>query len=136
LLVSALTLRSQSPDTSMHLTIVASGMRVEVVVRVAELHFLYVADSKLCSRESLVYLAAHQGRFITVLPRTRREDGWFRRYVQDHAPPWLEAVRRPNPRRRGGPEDVWKVVEAAVPSGGGLPGHLGLELADGLARRR
>ena len=81
--------------------------------------FLYVADSKLCSRESLAYLAAHQGRFITVLPRTRREDGWFRRYVQDHVPLWLEAVRRPNPRRRGGPEDVWKVVEAAVPSAEG-----------------
>ena len=48
--------------------------------------FLYVADSKLCSRKSLAYLAAHQGRFITMLPRTRREDGWFRRYVQDHAP--------------------------------------------------
>lgn len=81
--------------------------------------FLYVADSKLCSRESLAYLAAQHGRFITVLPRTRREDGWFRRYVQDHAPPWCEAVRRPNPRRRGGPEDVWKVVEAAMPSAEG-----------------
>ena len=81
--------------------------------------FLYVADSKLCSRESLAHLAAHQGRFITVLPRTRREDGWFRRYVQDHEPPWCEAVRRPNPRRPGGAEDVWKVVEAAVPSAEG-----------------
>lgn len=81
--------------------------------------FLYVADSKLCSRESLAYLSAHRGRFITVLPRTRREDGWFRRYLQDHDPPWQEAVRRPNPRRRAGAEDVWRVVEAPLPSAEG-----------------
>ena len=81
--------------------------------------YLYVADSKLCSRESLAHLAAHQGRFITVLPRTRRDDGSIRRYVHNHEPPWCEAVRRPNPRRPGGAEDVWKVVEAAVPSAEG-----------------
>jgi transposase len=81
--------------------------------------FLYVADSKLCSRESLAHLASQQGRFITVLPRTRREDGWFRHYLQDHDPPWQEVVRRPNPRRRGGAEDVWRVVEAALPSAEG-----------------
>ncbi len=51
-----------------------------------------------------------------MLPRNRREDTWFRTYIQTHDPPWEEAVRRPHPRRRGGPADVWKVVEAAVPS--------------------
>jgi transposase len=81
--------------------------------------FLYVADSKLCSRESLAHLTAHGGRFITVLPRTRREDGWFRAYVQTQEPPWQEAVRRPHPRRRTSPDDVWKVVEAPVPSADG-----------------
>jgi transposase len=78
--------------------------------------FLYVADCKLCSRASLAHIAKHGGRFITVMPRNRREDRWFRRFVQVHDPPWEEAVRRPNPRRRSGPEDVWKVVEAALPS--------------------
>jgi len=78
--------------------------------------FLYVADCKLCSRASLAHIAKHGGRFITVLPRNRREDRWFRRFVQVHDPPWEEAVRRPNPRRRSGPEDIWKVVEAALPS--------------------
>lgn len=78
--------------------------------------FLYVADCKLCSRTSLAHIAKHGGRFITVLPRNRREDRWFRRFVQVHDPPWEEAVRRPNPRRRTGPEDVWKVVEAELPS--------------------
>jgi len=78
--------------------------------------FLYVADCKLCSKATLAHIEAHQGRFITVLPRNRREDGWFRSYIQTHEPPWEEAVRRPNPRRRNGPEDVWKVVQAELPS--------------------
>ena len=78
--------------------------------------FLYVADCKLCSRASLAHISKQGGRFITVLPRNRREDKWFRHFVQVHEPPWDEAVRRPNPRRAKGPEDVWKVVEAELPS--------------------
>lgn len=78
--------------------------------------FLYVADCKLCSRVSLAHIAKQDGRFITVLPRNRREDRWFRKFVQVHEPPWEEALRRPNPRRRSGPEDVWKVVESDLPS--------------------
>ncbi len=39
--------------------------------------FLYVADSKLCSREAMTYIAARGGRFVTVLPRSRKEDGQF-----------------------------------------------------------
>ena len=78
--------------------------------------FLYVADCKLCSKTSLEHIAKQGGRFITVLPRNRREDRWFRQFVQVNEPPWEEAVRRPNPRRRSGPEDVWKVVEAQLPS--------------------
>jgi transposase len=79
-------------------------------------NFLYVADCKLCSKASLAHIDKQGGRFITVLPRNRREDGWFRRYVQTHEPPWQEALRRPNPRRGRAPEDVWKVVEAPIPS--------------------
>jgi len=33
--------------------------------------FLYVADSKLCTRENMSYVAQRQGRFLTVMPRTR-----------------------------------------------------------------
>jgi transposase len=78
--------------------------------------FLYVADSKLCSKASLAHIDKHGGRFITILPRNRREDRWFRNFVQTMNPPWEEAIRRPHPRRRSGPQDVWKVVEAALPS--------------------
>jgi transposase len=40
--------------------------------------FLYVADSKLATKENMAYLAARGGRFISVLPRSRSEDKEFR----------------------------------------------------------
>jgi len=40
--------------------------------------FLYVADCKLATSENMAYLHQRQGRFVTVLPRTRREDAAFR----------------------------------------------------------
>ena len=81
--------------------------------------FLYVADCKLCTKTTLAHIDKHGGRFITVLPRNRKADKWFRTYIQTNDPPWEVAVRRPNPNRLSGPEDVWKVVEAAVPSDAG-----------------
>jgi len=78
--------------------------------------FLYVADSKLCSKPAMAHIDTHGGRFVTVLPRSRREDRWFRDYVQTQEPSWTEVVRRSNPRRLSGPEDVWRVFEAPLPS--------------------
>jgi transposase len=43
--------------------------------------FLYVADCKLSSRENLQYIHNQGGRFITILPRTRREDAEFRQLL-------------------------------------------------------
>ena len=40
--------------------------------------FLYVADSKLATRENMAYVHQRGGRFLTVLPRTRSEDEKFR----------------------------------------------------------
>jgi len=41
--------------------------------------FLYVADCKLATSENMNYIARQQGRFITLLPRTRKEDQHFRK---------------------------------------------------------
>ncbi len=59
---------------------------------VGHAHFLYVADCKLASSENLNYIARHQGRFITVLPRTRKEDQQFRQRLlqQPDAVAWRE----------------------------------------------
>ena len=45
--------------------------------------FLYVADCKLASTKNLRAIDSRGGRFITVLPRTRREDKAFRRRLTD-----------------------------------------------------
>jgi len=74
-------------------------------------NFLYVADSKLCTRDNMSYIADRQGRFLTVMPRTRAEDGWFRTYLQSHAVEWREVHREPNPRRRDDPDVVYRGVE-------------------------
>ena len=37
--------------------------------------FLYVADSKLCGGQAMDYIHDRGGRFVTVLPRSRIEDG-------------------------------------------------------------
>lgn len=79
-------------------------------------NFLYVADSKLCTHETLRYIDTRQGRFITVLPRTRREEAFFRDWLQSHTPAWQKIVPRRNPRRQSGPPDVWKAVESPIPS--------------------
>lgn len=44
--------------------------------------FLYVADCKLASVENLTHLATRGGRFVTVLPRTRKEDQQFRQRLR------------------------------------------------------
>jgi transposase len=50
--------------------------------------FLYVADSKLATRENMAYLHQRQGRFVTVLPRTRSEDAAFRRLLRQGQVTW------------------------------------------------
>jgi transposase len=74
--------------------------------------FLYVADSKLCTRDNMAYIAARQGRFLTVMPRTRAEDAWFRDYLQTHPLEWREVHREPSPRRRPGPDVSYHGVES------------------------
>src|SRR5659263_402428 len=60
--------------------------------------FLYVADSKLCSRAAMGHIAGRGGRFVTILPRSRAEDGAFRHWLQTHTPTWTQAARRPADR--------------------------------------
>lgn len=73
--------------------------------------FLYVADSKLCTREQMSHIDSAGGRFVTVLPRTRREDGQLRDWMSTSAPEFTEAARRPG-KRQGDPEQVWQVAPA------------------------
>jgi transposase len=50
--------------------------------------FLYVADCKLATRENMAHLHQNQGRFITVLPKTRSEDAAFRGLIAQGQVAW------------------------------------------------
>jgi transposase len=50
--------------------------------------FLYVADSKLATRENMAYIHQRGGRFLTILPRTRSENGTFRQALADGKVEW------------------------------------------------
>jgi transposase len=86
-----------------------------------ETGFLYVADSKLCSADAMDHIDRHGGRFVTVMPRSRREDAHFREWLQTHDPSWELAWDRPNPRRKRGPRDRWWTYRATIPSREGWP---------------
>jgi transposase len=83
--------------------------------------FLYVADAKLCSTETMEHIHREGGRLITVLPRSRREDTSFRRFILTHPVPWETVRDREGPRGRSAPRDVWRVWRSEVPSLEGWP---------------
>jgi len=80
--------------------------------------FLYVADSKLCTKDAMDHIARNHGRFVTVLPRTRSEDGDFRTWVATQVPPWEEVLRRKG-RRNTDPDDIWWAFTWSQPSADG-----------------
>ncbi len=51
-------------------------------------NFLYVADCKLASTENMAHIHQHQGRFLTMLPRTRSEDRAFRDSLESGQVQW------------------------------------------------
>jgi transposase len=80
--------------------------------------FLYIADSKLCSGDAMRHIDGEGGRFVTVLPRTRGEDKWFRNWVQTNKPQWTEAIRLPG-ERIGDLPRIWSVFPSPLPSAEG-----------------
>jgi transposase len=70
--------------------------------------FIYVADSKLCTRKNLAHIAKYGGKFVTVLPRTRTEDKRFRKSLREGARVrWRKLVEVENHRRKTDPPDVY-----------------------------
>lgn len=64
------------------------------------------------------HIAAHGGRFVTVLPRSRAEDRAFRTALITATPTWTEAARHPG-ARLGDPDDVYCTTGAPLPSAEG-----------------
>jgi transposase len=78
--------------------------------------FLYVADSKLCTKENMEHITSRNGRFLTILPKTRSEDAWFRQWLQTNPAAWIELSRKKNSRRKDGPDDVYRGFESPLRS--------------------
>src|SRR5262249_14854939 len=79
---------------------------------VGHANFLYVADCKLASHDNLAFIAKEQARFLTLLPKTRKEIQWLYEQAQAGAIAWRE-VRRQKPRRQDAAAHVWEGCEHA-----------------------
>jgi len=86
---------------------------------VGTVDFLYVGDSKLCTKDNMQHIARNQGRFLTILPGTRSEDNHFRDWIQTHDPEWSELWRKKNARRKYGPDEVYRGFESPLRSAEG-----------------
>ena len=73
--------------------------------------FIYVADSKLATAENLQKISAWQGRFISVMPRTWKEDEQFREQVRQGRVAWQRLLSRKNNRRPDSKRDYYDVAQ-------------------------
>ncbi|UUX91893.1 IS1634 family transposase [Methanoplanus endosymbiosus] len=76
--------------------------------------FIYVADSKLCVTETMKHIDKEGGFFITILPKTRSEEKWFRDHVAENKVSWDEICKVQNPRDKKGQTITWKMVESPI----------------------
>ena len=75
--------------------------------------FIYVADGKLCTADNLRTIDDYGGKFVTVLPRTRREDARFREALRERPVRWRTLLQIPNRRRQDDPPDIYATCRGA-----------------------
>jgi transposase len=73
--------------------------------------FIYVADCKLATQDNLGRLAACGGRFVSVMPRTRKEDSDFRQRVRQNQIQWEHLLSRKNNRRPDSKTDHYYLAQ-------------------------
>lgn len=71
--------------------------------------FIYVADCKLCTTQNMRAIHGYGGRFVTILPRSRKEDKRFRASLRmrEKPPRWNMILEIPNGRRESEPPDQY-----------------------------
>lgn len=79
---------------------------------VGDAKFVYIADSKLCVRDSMQFIDTEGGSFVTVLPETRSEIERFQQWIQTNNPDWQKAIDEPNPRSKHGPMRTFWTFES------------------------
>ena len=73
--------------------------------------FIYVADCKLATEENLLKISAWHGRFVTVMPRTWKQDEQFRESVRQGNIRWRHISSRKNHRRPESKRDRYYLAE-------------------------
>lgn len=63
--------------------------------------FFYIADCKLCSMENLDHIHNNGGKFITIVPKNRKDVKSFYEYIQTHDVAWQDGIIVPNSRKKG-----------------------------------
>jgi transposase len=81
--------------------------------------FLYVADCKLATVATMAYIHQHQGRFLTVLPRTRAEDRVFRELLSQGQVQWRPLYDKPDRDDGDTIVDRYSIAEPALVSAEG-----------------
>ena len=72
--------------------------------------FLYVADSKLCTTENMRKIEQERGRFVTIVPDTRKETKDFYTSCYESEIRWLPLTRRRSTRKKDS-YDIFQVAE-------------------------
>ena len=72
--------------------------------------FLYVADSKLCTEENMSKIDREQGRFVTIVPKTRNEVHKFYSQCYTGEVRWKNLTWIDNPRKKG-ERDIFHVAD-------------------------
>lgn len=80
--------------------------------------FIYVADCKLATEENLRRLAGCGGRFVSVMPRTRKEDRDFRQRVRQNQIQWIHLLSRKNNRRPDSKIDRYYLAQGQYQASG------------------
>jgi len=73
--------------------------------------FIYVADCKLATKENLQKISAWHGRFVSVMPRSWKEDEQFRNRVRRGKIRWKHILSRKNHRKPDSKLDRYYVAE-------------------------
>ena len=66
----------------------------------------------------MAHIHSRGGRFLSILPRSRSEDGQIREWAQTHAFDFTEAARRPG-KHKGSPDSVYWTAPAPIPTSEG-----------------
>lgn len=82
--------------------------------------FIYVADCKLCVRDTMQFIDTEGGVFITVMPKTRLEINRFQQWIQTDNPQWQEALRLPNTHDKDGPPRMFWTYDSPFLSSEGF----------------